>query len=131
VRTNPFAVADLSSLMTDNSSPSAKALDAARDGLKQVVTIDAALLTFGIAFVQNITKGRGSIGFIDATIVALLVSIAAGLASLISTVGQTHKSGDINDFWVRWPAFICLLSFVFALAFIGWYVFDSPIPISH
>lgn len=117
--------------MPDNSSPSAKALDAARDGLKQVVTIDAALLTFGITFVQNITKGRGPIGFIDATIIALLVSIAAGVVSLISTVGQTHKSGDINDCWVRWPAFICILAFVFALVSIGWYVFDSPIPISH
>jgi cytochrome bd-type quinol oxidase subunit 2 len=102
-------VADLSSMMTDNSNPSAKALDAARDGLKQVVTIDAALLTFGIAFVQNITKGRGSTGLIDAAIIALLVSIATGVISLISAVGQTHSSGNINDFWVRWPAFICIL----------------------
>jgi hypothetical protein len=56
------------------------------------------------------------------------VSIASGVLALISTVGQTHSgSGSINDFWVRWPAFGCIVSFVVGIAFIGWYVFDTPI----
>jgi hypothetical protein len=121
--------------MTDTDQPPlnasdrpAKALDAARDGLKQVITIDAALLTFGVAFIQNITKSRGPTGFIDTAIILLLVSITLGVLALISTVGQTHSgSGSINDSWVRWPAFGCIASFVAGIAFIGWYVFDTPI----
>jgi hypothetical protein len=121
--------------MTDTDQPAlnvsdrpAKALDAARDCLKQVITIDAALLTFGVTFIQNITKSRGRTGFIDTAIILLLVSISLGVLAVIFTVGQTHsRSGSINDCWVRWPAFGCIVSFVAGIAFIGWYVFGTPI----
>lgn len=114
------------------SDRAAKALDAARDGLKQIVTIDAALLTFGVSFVQNITKSQGPTGFIDTAIISLLVSVTLGVLGVIFTVGQTHEaSGNINNSWVRWPTFGCVVSFLVAIVFIGWYVFDAPIPIPH
>jgi hypothetical protein len=112
--------------MNTTSEVLAKALDAARDVLKQLITIEAALLTFGIAYVQNITKSRGPTDLIHAAVIVLLVSILSGIVSLIFTVGK-----DINSWWVRGPALFTLISFMAAVACIGFYVINSPIGVGR
>ena len=95
--------------------------------VKQLVTIDAALLTFGIAFLQNITKSRGPTDWINTAIIALIVSIAAGLVGLFSIVSETHsQSGSINANWVRVPLVLSLAAFAVAAFCIGWYVLKAP-----
>ena len=82
---------------------------------KQVITIDAALLTFGVAFIQNITKSRGPTGFIDIIIfIVYLWTHCPGRTCYNFYRSTTHSgSGSINDFWVRWPAFGCIVFICF------------------
>lgn len=107
-----------------------KALEAARDVIKQLVTADAALLTFGIGFVKDIAKSQGPTGLIDWAAAALLVSIVTGVAALILIVAQTHKAnGSINAGLLRWSLFLSLVTFGAAVVFIGIYVMCAPTPL--
>jgi hypothetical protein len=117
-------LANLSNKMTPNNAVLVQALDSARDVLKQLVTIEAALLTFGIAYVQSIAKSRGPTDVIHAAIIILLISLASGIAGLMFTVG-----GNINSWWIRGPLLFSLLLFMAAVACIGYYVISSPIGI--
>jgi hypothetical protein len=117
---------------TEKQARRAKALDAVRDVLKQVITIEAALLTFGIAFVQNITKSRGPTGLIVGAVIALLVGIFFGILGLVAVVEQTNsETGSINGFWLRALILAGEASFVLAIVFIGLYVIETPIHPSH
>jgi hypothetical protein len=114
--------------MTSISDRPEQALEAARDVVKQLVTIDAALLTFGIAFVQNISKGSGPTGWTELSIVALLASLSFGVLTLFQIVAQTHKeTGTINAGFLRFDLSISLLMFVAAVAFLSVYVIQAPV----
>lgn len=116
--------------MTDAQERAAKALEAVRDVTKQLVTIDAALLTFGIAFVQNISKSQGPTGWIDIATIALLCSLFVGILALYQVAAETHStSGTINALWVRWPLIISMGAFVVAAFCIAWYVIEAPKPL--
>src|SRR5437016_14632384 len=109
--------------MTDAEERAAKALEAARDVTKQLVTIDAALLTFGISFVQNISKSRGPTGWVDVATIALLVSLLVGVLALFQIAGETHSTtGTINADLVRYPLIVSMVAFVVAAFCIAVYV---------
>jgi high-affinity nickel permease len=116
--------------MPDTSNRPELALEAARDVVKQLVTIDAGLLTFGIAFMQNISKLGGPTICIEISTISLLVSLFFGVTSLFSIVQQTHtETGNINDHWLRLMLVLSMLSFIVAAAFISIYVIRAPIPL--
>jgi len=106
------------------------ALDAARDLLKQLVTIDAALLTFGVGFLQNVSKGKGPTGWLFSAVAALLASIFFGVVALYATVEQTHSlTGNINNGWLRINSVVSWAAFVWATISIGVFVALAPISI--
>lgn len=116
--------------MTNGDERHTKALEAARDVVKQLVTIEAALLTFGISFVQNISKSRGPTGWIDVAAVALLASLVVGVFALFQVVGETHSSGGtINDHWVRGAIGGSMVGLVIAAVCIAVYVIQAPKPL--
>jgi len=113
--------------MTNGNERPTKALEAARDVLKQLVTIDAALLTFGVSFVQNITKGTGPTGWIDAATILLFLSLAFGVAALFRVVSETHsQSGTINDQILRMAIVLSMVTFAAAAICIGIYILQAP-----
>lgn len=113
--------------MTNGNERPAKALEAARDVLKQLVTIDAALLTFGVSFVQNITKGTGPTGWIDAATILLFLSLAFGVAALFRVVSETHsQTGTINDQVLRVAIVLSMVTFAAAAICIGIYILQAP-----
>jgi len=116
--------------MTNGNDRPIKALEAARDVVKQLVTIDAALLAFGVSFVQNITKSQGPTGWIDLATILLLVSLACGLATLFRIVAETHpQSGDINDKVLRFALIASMLTFAGATVCIAIYILKAPTPL--
>lgn len=116
--------------MTNTSDRPSKALEAARDVVKQLVTINAALLTFGISFVQNITKSQGPTGWMDVATISLLVSLTLGLAALFLIVSETHsQSGTINDNMLRNALLLSIAAFAFAAGCIAWYILNAPTPV--
>lgn len=117
-------------LVPNGNDRPGKALEAARDVVKQLVTIDAALLTFGISFVQNISKSRGPTGWIDIATIALLVSLLFGVVTLFSIVSETNASdGTINAGLLRGSLVVSMAAFVAAAGCIGWYVLQAPKPL--
>lgn len=108
-----------------------KALEAVRDVTKQVVTIQAALLTFGLALVKDITKGEGPKELFVTAVIALLVGAVAGLIALLSAVGSTHTAdGTINDKWIMGPLRLCVAGLVVGAGAIGIYLGQAPINLS-
>jgi hypothetical protein len=104
------------------------ALVASRDILKQIVTIDAALLTFGVSFLQNISKGKGPADWLLSAVAAILASILFGVAALYSVVEQTHRpGGNIDDGWLRFNSVMSWAAFVWATISIGVFVMLAPI----
>ena len=104
------------------------ALAAAQDLLKQLVTIDAALLTFGVGFLQNISKGKGPTVWLLSAVAAILASIFFGVVALYSVVEQTHSSGgNINNGWLRINSLVSWAAFVWAAISIGVFVALAPI----
>jgi hypothetical protein len=103
------------------------ALAAAGDLLKQLVTIDAALLTFGVGFLQNISKGKGPTDWLLSTVAAILASIFFGVVALYAIVEQTHSGGNINNGWLRFNSLASWAAFVWATISIGVFVVLAPI----
>jgi hypothetical protein len=115
--------------MPNGSDRPELALEAARDVVKQLVTIDAALLTFGVAFVQNISKLGGPTGWMETSIVSLLASLFFGVTTLLLVVQETHSTtGNINNGLLRSCLVTSMLAFVLAAIAIGVYVIQAPIP---
>jgi hypothetical protein len=106
------------------------ALDAARDLLKQLVTIDAALLTFGVGFLQNISKGKGPADWLLSAVAAILASIFFGVVALYAVVEQTHSSGgNINNGWLRFNSVASWVAFIWGTISIGIFVALAPIKV--
>jgi hypothetical protein len=99
----------------------AKGLEAARDVAKQVLTIDAALLTFGLTFLKDVVKTAGSTAFNTAAI-ALLISAGAGMFALFAIVEKTHSGGGINAGWIRFPLLVNLAGLVVGVIAIAVFV---------
>lgn len=104
------------------------ALNAVQDVLKQLATVDAALLTFGITYVQDIVKPKGPSNWVLAAISALLLSLLSGGWGLFAVVDQTNrKAGSIDAPWLRLVESVCLIAFGIAVFCIAVYVVERPI----
>lgn len=109
------------------SDGQAKALEAARDVVKQLVTIEAALLTFGVTYVSK--TGDAWRWLIGLTVILLLAGILVGVIGLFQIVAETHsETGSINDGCVRGMLMASLAAFVAALCCLSLYVVKVPNP---
>jgi len=109
----------------DPADRQVKALEANRDVAKQLVTIDAALLTFGITYVSK--TGTAWQWLIGATVILLLISITVGVFALFQNVSETHSTaGNINDTYLRGALIACLAAFVMAICCLSFYVLLVP-----
>jgi len=106
-----------------------KALEGARDLVKQMVTLEAALLTFGVGYVSK--AGDSWRWLIDAVIVLLLISLVLGVLGLFQIVSQTHSAnGNINDGFLRVVLVLSILTFVGAIVCISFYILLVSTPAS-
>ncbi len=76
------------------------------DLLKQLLTVDAVLLTFGVAFVKDMAAGSGPRGVAESAIVFLLLSIYCSVGGLCALAGIFKHT----TFWVDLSVVLFLLA---------------------
>lgn len=105
-----------------------KAFDFAQETTKQVITLSTGIVALSVTFLKDVFGGSQTefqVGLLITAWIAYLISIAAGIATLLSLTGSLGSSKEdspsIFGRTIQLMAITQLLLFVGATGLIVWY----------